>query len=463
MNTLKTFKLFLVPDVDFPALRRLAWEIVDVSLADVLVHGVHPWADEQGKVDRHPTMVDALLRRLNDASVKIPDLESAGYANHVWAPTGHYYQHKSLFEHTIEYLSKWMYFVDEMPYLALLDMARERLRNQWSHSIARQVAERVYPSFQDLRRFLRTKKRDMKLSGYDDLDRYDLGHALSLNDFEGRDAVVLNMAFPFLNFRRATFLRHVTYSHGLLKLVPEITRLTLTTANYSLERAHLEWHVERKGDTCSFKAAVGASEAKRAVAREFAEAWRIDNGRLCFRTSLDRLFAMVEQGHVAPSFPSLNYTNEGRHPAATAELRLGQVECYQIGSIIGQGFTGEQLKNVLRMYGVSSTGDKATLFQKIATLAAAQYQEHRGEMDHFFGRHQFVRMERIPGRAQAFPLLEDCRVLRNLLLTAYALRHMRGNAILHAAHENTTFSVRELMQALLDGRMSLAGAFLRVT
>ena len=463
MNTLKTFRLFLVPDVDFPALRRLAWEIVDVSLATVLVHGIHPWADEQGKVDRHPTMVEALLGRLNDASAKVPDLEPAGYSHDISAPSGYYYQDKSRFEHTIEYLTKFMYFVDDMPYLALLDIAREHLRNQWSHGIARQLAERVYPSFQQLRRFLRAKKREMKLSGYDDLDRYDLGRALSLEDFEGRDAVVLNMALPFLNFRRASSLLDVTDAHGLLRLVPEITRLTLTTANYSLERAHLEWHVERKGDNCSFMAAVGASEAKRAVAREFAEAWRTDNGRLCFHTSLEKLLAMVERGHVVPSFPSLSYTEKGRNPAAKAELRLGQVESYQIGGIIGRGFTGEQLKDVLRSYGVSSAGDKATLLQKIAALAAAQYQERLGEMDLYFRRHPFVRMEKIPARAQAFPVLEDCRVLRNLLLTAYVLRHLRGNAIVHAAHENTTFSVRELMQALLDGRTSLAGAFLRVT
>ena len=397
-----------------------------------------------------------------DAGAKVPDLEPTGYSKEVSALTGYYYENKSRFEHTLEYLGKWMYFVENMPYLALLDMARDHLRSKWDHKLARQLAERVHPSFQDLRRFLKSKNCKLKLAGYDDLDRYDLGRVLSLDDFEGRDAVLLNNAFPFLNFRRASSLRQVTDSRGRLRLVPEITKLTLTTARYSLERAHLAWHVERNRDKCLIRPAVGASEAKRAVARELAEAWRTDKGRLCFCTSLDKLIAMVEQGHVVPSFPSLSYTHEGRSPRATAELNHDQVESYCIGAIFGRGCTGEQLKDVLRMYGVSTTGDKATLLGKIAKLAADQYQVRLGEMNGFFQTHRFVRMEKIPSRAQAFPLLEDDRVLRNLMLAAYAMKHLRGNAVLDPDHENTTYSVRDLMQALLEGRVGLSGAFLPV-
>lgn len=462
MSTLKTFRLYFEPDAEFPAFERLASEPIDVSLRDVLVHGVHPWTDQQGAVDQHPTLVEALLARINDGSAKVPELEPAGYSADVTPATGMYYQNKSRFLHTLEYLNKFMYFVDDLPYLKLLAMAKEHLHTQWGHTLARHLAERVYPTFQDLRRFLKSKKRDIKLSGYDDLDRYDLGRILSLDDFEGRDSVVLNNAFPYLNFRRRSFLRRVTDERGRLRLVPEIARLTLTTANYSLERAHLVWLVERKGSQCALRPAVGGSHAKRAVAREVAEKWRTDKGRLCFQTSLDNLLAMVEHGEVVPSFPALSYMYEAKRPMARAELQLDPVECYLVGAVLGRGCTGGQLKDVLRFYGVSTTGDKATLLRKISKLAADHYHERCEEMDGFFCERRFVRIDKAPSRAQAFPLLEDARVLRNVLLTAYILRHLRGNAILDPGHENTTYSVQDLMLALLDGRVTLTGAFLPV-
>jgi len=39
----KTFRLWLEPDGDFPQFTLLKWELVDVPLRDVLLGGVHPW------------------------------------------------------------------------------------------------------------------------------------------------------------------------------------------------------------------------------------------------------------------------------------------------------------------------------------------------------------------------------------------------------------------------------------
>ena len=71
---------------------------------------------------------------------------------------------------------------------------------------------------------------------------------------------------------------------------------------------HLVWHVVREGETCRFRPELGKSDAKRCKAREFAEQWRTDDGRLCFSTSLERLSQMLEQRVATPSFPTLNYT-----------------------------------------------------------------------------------------------------------------------------------------------------------
>ena len=50
------------------------------------------------------------------------------------------------------------------------------------------LAERAYPGFQELRQFLKVKDKTIKLSGYGDVDQYDLGQVLSLDDFEGRSS-----------------------------------------------------------------------------------------------------------------------------------------------------------------------------------------------------------------------------------------------------------------------------------
>jgi hypothetical protein len=83
-------------------------------------------------------------------------------------------------------------------------------------------------------------------------------------------------------------------------------------------------------------------------------------------------------------------------------------------------------------------------------------------MDRFFSRHRFVRMQSVPSNQAELPLLEDLGYLRNLVLTMYAVKHMRGDAILEASHENNAYTEDELAHALLTGKLSLQGAFLRV-
>ena len=59
MNTLQTFRIWLQPDEQFPQFKRLAWELVDVSIRDVLTGGIHPWAAT-------PEGMDALREELHE-------------------------------------------------------------------------------------------------------------------------------------------------------------------------------------------------------------------------------------------------------------------------------------------------------------------------------------------------------------------------------------------------------------
>ena len=463
MSTLKTFRFRLEPDQQFPQFRRLAWERVEVSICDILMGGVHPWTTNQDGTDVHPSLIDAFLQRLNDTSVKVAELESFGYGHDVSSQQGYYYEKKTRFERTLEYIQKNVYFVDDLSYLQLLDVAKRHLRELWSHSIARTLAERACSGFQELRQFLKAKDKSIKLSGRDDVDQYDLGQVLSIDDFDGRDNLLISEAIPSLNFRKSASLGGVTDCQGRLRLVPDIRKVTLTMIPQASEYIHLVWHVERDKEVCRFRPEIGKSDAKRRKAAEFAEQWRTDGGGLCFSTGIDKLSEMVRQRVVVPSFPALNYTYDSRGPTATAEVSDNRVPAFFIGGFYDRKSNGDTLKEILREYDVSMTGNKAKLLQKIAKLAAKQYAERQTEMDRFFSKRRFVRINSTPPKSERLPLLEDAPLLRNLVLTMYTMKHLRGNAILDVAHDNNTYTEEQLALALVTGKVGFSGAFLRVT
>ena len=111
MSTLKTFRLWLEPDQELPMFKRLAWERAEVSIRDVLMGGVHPWTENKEGTDVHPSLIEAFVQKLNDASVKVAELESFGYGIDVSGQQGNYYEKKTRFERTMEHIEKDVYFV----------------------------------------------------------------------------------------------------------------------------------------------------------------------------------------------------------------------------------------------------------------------------------------------------------------------------------------------------------------
>lgn len=218
MSVLTTFRLWLQPDDVFPFFKRLAWEKVGVSIQDVLMHGVHPWMGPES----HYSLVDAITDKLNDEDTKIAALDEFFYCSNLVVGRMHFRNGSSGFEDQLQRIRNMVYFVEDLNYLQLMEMAKRRLTDIWSHAIARSLTERTHSSFQELRRFLKGKDSNLRLSGYGDIDRYDLGEVLSLDDFTGCDSVVISEAFPSLNFRRESFLEKITGDDGRLRFVPEI-------------------------------------------------------------------------------------------------------------------------------------------------------------------------------------------------------------------------------------------------
>ena len=126
MKTLQTFKLWLEPDRDIPQFRRLRWAIEAVSIRDVLLHGVHPWVGS----NKHYNLPDSVLKVVNDPVGHIPELEQFHYCPDIMTPSGYAWDKPSRFERTLHVIRENMYFVDNLSYLELLDIAKAMVRSQ---------------------------------------------------------------------------------------------------------------------------------------------------------------------------------------------------------------------------------------------------------------------------------------------------------------------------------------------
>lgn len=108
------------------------------------------------------------------------------------------------------------------------------------------------------------------------------------------------------------------------------------------------------------------------------------------------------------------------------------------------------------------TGRKEDLAEKLAKLAVEEYKEKEPEINSYFTENKFIRMTSgYNCNKNTFPVLEKFD-LRNLILTMYIIKHMRGNTILEAAHNNDTYDLISLAQALIKKDISLEGIFLYV-
>ena len=461
MNTLETFRFWLEPDKDIPQFKRLHWELVPVPIADVLQQGIHPWMGP----DKHPSLDDVFLERFNQDATKVSGLTRFGLTNDIMQSNAYYGNKASRFERMLESIRDNVYFVDELPYLDLLEIAKRRIRDVWDHGMALRLADKANPGFHELRQFLKSKDRRLKLAGYDDIGKYNLGTILSLEDFADKDALLIAEGIPTPNFRNTEFLNSVTDDRGRLRLVTELKHLTVTSLFRSTDPrlcgVHIQWHVTRSGNHLTFHPDIGGSPTKRAVAEEFAARWRTDQGRLVFQAGIEHLTKMADLEEATPTFPRLNYKSKDEGQIAIAELAQARIETFHIGPYPTLTLNGERLREILRSYAVPMTGNKEELLGKLAKLAATTYAEKESVLNDYFANNRLVRATKLPTMSTKLYVLADVPEIHGLLLMMYALRHLRGNTILEPSHENTAYSIEELALALVNGKVSLDGGFVR--
>lgn len=139
-----------------------------------------------------------------------------------------------------------------------------------------------------------------------------------------------------------------------------------------------------------------------------------------------------------------------------------QKRLFVLGRFPSHSWSGAHLKSILREYGASTTGVKKVLVEKLAALADSEYRELESLLNRFFSENRFVRVSREVRYGEQFPVLGRENTLKGLLLHLYALRHLRANVVIDASYENDSCAIHELAMALISGRITLPGAFVRV-
>jgi len=457
---MKTFRLWLEEDRQVPRFKRLRFEKVTVSIADVLRKGIHPW---QG-ANVHRSLKEKFVEVLNSGEMKPAELAQFGYCADVSCVVSSYpWQNESQFEETLERIRDGVYFVDRLSYVELLEIAKERLQRNWSHRTAHALLSRTHVGFDEMRRFLKAKDKGIKLSGYADIERYDLGRILKLEDFDGEDSILISEGIPVTNFRSSRFLERVTDERGLLRLTDGIRDFQVTAECCGpFCHASVRYNCQRDGDAIRFVPELDRNEDKRELARSVAQKWRTDKGRYCFTTDIERLSEMVEQEQFKIAFPTLDYMTPRQPPMSSAQIAASKVPRFSVGKFLSEKASGDTIKTVLRDHGVSMTGRKEELVEKLAALAANLYEENKSELDAYFSKHRFVRAgNTVKHRGNDFPVLDGLD-LRNMVLTMYIMKHLRGNIILESSHNNDTFDLLSLARSLIKREIGLSGVFLPV-
>jgi len=119
------------------------------------------------------------------------------------------------------------------------------------------------------------------------------------------------------------------------------------------------------------------------------------------------------------------------------------------------------LKAVLRRNGKSMTGRKEDLLEKVAQVLCERYEEMRPFLNEHFGKQKYLRIPRT-SNSTLFPFMKDANVTDRNVLAMYIIKHLRGNAILDATHENDTYELKDLATALLRGDVQVTGNFVAV-
>lgn len=463
--TIQTIQLQLKPDPEIPEIRRLHYQRVEVSLEDVFQQGIHPHsAVATHDLPDQSSAAAAIIKKLNEDDAYVPNLKAHAVGYEVTEAIRGLYFHdgKPCLERQLTSLAANVGFMEDLDYEQLLKLAEQQLRRVWDQRLAREFLNNVGRGFAGMRDLLKSKDPAVAVGSYEDINQMDLARLLSVDDFLAAEQLVLQYGLPFRNFRRASSLGKFTDGQGRIRMTDRITRCQVRFASKTgIGEAGLVYHCEVKGQTVRWIPSLSDDAVERRKARRLARCWGQDKEIYCFTSTLADMAAIVAQEKGTVGFPDLDYQEQKDPSVPEAGLRHRYVACYDVSISLHAGSTNEAIKYMLGQFQRKQTGRKEDLVVRLAELVADEYARSKDELDRYFTEHQFIRLANAPAGITTFPVLQQ-HELKSQIVTLYCLRHMRGNVVLGAGHENNTVSLADMAAAMLQQTIRLTGAFVPV-
>jgi hypothetical protein len=461
---MKSFKLWLEKDKEIPQFQRLCFRIEELALSKILKEGIHPVGstkDIHGSECCH--ISDKLSGIVNNQELYISEIAEFDFCSNIYL-RGVYNREwdESSVREILTNIRDAVYFVERLDFQELSEISKETIKKRWNYDTAKNLLMATQRDFNHIRVFLKSKNKAIKLSGYEDLKKYQLHEVLSPSDFEDDEKAIIKEGLPILNFRKVSFIEKISTQEGYLSMVSEITNFQLVfLESGEFSKDDLAYNCRRISDQVVMIPDIKDSERKRPLAKQVASKWGEDNGKYCFHVGIDHVEEMISSNAFQILFPSLTYQNDCAH-VSTIRLRNEELDKYHIGGYTSSESTADEIRQVLKAFNISQTGKKEELLKKLIRHAAEVYNLKKFEMNDFFSKNRFIYIPNYWQDAKdGFKVLEGSPI-RNLLLSMYAVQHMRGNAILEVSHENDAYDVKDLARAVINGDVNVQGTFIRV-
>lgn len=476
---MRVLKAMLVPAEEVPEFKRLRFEVAERPLGEVLLRGLYPLglaATFDGFSDSSK-LVQAVADRLNREEQILSQFKDFGHSFEVKPPTKQYgyYQHREGDKEDtwedLEHIANGLYFAEGLTYPELVEIARRRLARNWRHELAKELLTGKLFAFNDQRRFLKARSKEVKLRSREDMDNYDLSEVLSIEGFKDDDKLLVARGIPgSVNFRRPGAIREFTTPDGLLSLTSRIRHFDMRIYEQNGGKpdhygSNVRYSCTLQEGCIRFVPELNLSNDRncRERARELARELAPSGGRYCFTMEVDRVEELLGRARIR--FPSLDYSKadggEASLPSAGFRKDVA-VKTFAVGPVVSERLTNSTLAEVLREYGEKVSGTKDELLERVAGLLIRLYEAFEPVLEEYF-RPGFIRLEgQGGGKPEIFGPPVDVRALSRTVIALYVFKHLRGSRILSPDWENTAYSVEDLAKALIERRVSIDGVFVRI-
>ncbi|MCB4791248.1 MAG: hypothetical protein LHV68_05110 [Elusimicrobia bacterium] len=455
---LGVYKLSLKPDNEISSFKRLSFKSEPVPLSKVLREGIHPGFNLEDCSDG--SKIRSRLQEItNEDKYLPPELKQMDYSNE-FSHSAYDYSEKDKLKLLLEDIRDNIYFVDaDIKFQELLEIAKVQLKKKWGREAAKDILLSCYREFNELRSFVKSKDENVKITSYEDLSDIPLEKILKVEDFLAFEKVLISHGLEVHNFRYSDYLKGICTQEGYLSLKPSISEFQF---RYPVKGECIVYNALLSGDTVTCYPELSVhSERHRVLAIEFAEKYGTDT-KYCPLVPLSTIEELQNQNVLRVYFANINYEQEDNALESYAGVKKEAVKYYMIENFLNETAPAKKLREILKQFDEKISGNKVEIIDRYTDNATQEYNKLLPKLDKYFAGRKYVKVNSSNDEdGQEFVVLKD-NPIKNLILTMYFIKHLRGNVMFDTGYENDAYSVSDLAKALISRKVSLEGVFVGV-